>query len=364
MNDQAFTIERTSKGPLRPRPWRGRLVVLLVLAGLIAAGADYWFVTRDFESTDDAYTDGRAVTVAPQVAGLVVTLNVTDNQRVHAGDLLVAIDPRSYAAARDAAAANLQSAEAQLADARLTLATARVDYPARLASAQAALAAAQAVRVKAQADARRQQGLPRAATTQQEIDTAAANLQAADAQTAEAEAALRQADQVATLVAGAAAQVQRLQAQTALAQAQLDTAELNLSWTRVLAPQDGWIVRRNVEQGSYVQPGQSLFALVAPEVWVTANFKESQLRRMRPGQKVDVAVDAYPDLKLTGHVDSVQLGSGSRFTAFPPENATGNFVKIVQRVPVKLVIDSGLAPDRPLPLGLSVVPTVHVADPP
>jgi membrane fusion protein (multidrug efflux system) len=113
-----------------------------------------------------------------------------------------------------------------------------------------------------------------------------------------------------------------------------------------------------VEQGNYVQQGQQIFSIVSPDVWITANFKENQLSRMRPGQHVDISVDAYPGLKLTGHVDSVQLGSGSKFTAFPPENATGNYVKIVQRVPVKIVIDSGLDPNIPLPLGISVEPTV------
>lgn len=364
MNDQAFTIERASKTGLRARAWRGWLAVLLVLIAIAVAGTDYWYATRNLESTDDAYTDGHAVTVAPQVAGLVTALKVTDNQRVHAGDLLLEIDPHSYLAARDAAAARLAAAEAQRDNARLALATARVDYPARLAAAQAALTAARATRDKAQADERRQLSLPRAATTQQDIDTAAANLQSADAAVAQAEAALRQADQVTSFVAGAEAQVQQLQAEVALARAQLDAAETDLSRTRIVAPQDGWITKRNVEQGSYVQPGQALFALVTPDMWVTANFKESQLAHMRAGQKVDIAVDAYPDLKLTGHVDSVQLGTGSRFTAFPPENATGNFVKIVQRVPVKIVIDGGMDPARPLPLGLSVVPTVHVADRP
>ena len=126
------------------------------------------------------------------------------------------------------------------------------------------------------------------------------------------------------------------------------------------APQDGWITRRNVERGNYVTAGQALLSLVTKQVWVTANFKEDQLDRMRPGQSVDMTLDAFSDLRLKGHVDSIQLGSGQRFSAFPAENATGNFVKIVQRVPVKIVIDSGLDPDRPLPLGLSVNPTVRL----
>ncbi len=125
-------------------------------------------------------------------------------------------------------------------------------------------------------------------------------------------------------------QVSQQQGQVDQAQAQLDQAELNLSYTHVTAPQEGWITRRNVERGNYATSGTSIMSVVSPEVWVTANFKETQLNRMRPGQAVDLAVDAYPGLKLKGHVDSVQLGSGARFSAFPAENATGNFVKIVQ----------------------------------
>ena len=140
----------------------------------------------------------------------------------------------------------------------------------------------------------------------------------------------------------------------------LDQAELNLSYTVIKAPQDGWITKRNIETGNYLQVGASIFSIVTPEVWVTANFKESQLTACGPARRVKFEVDAYPNLKLEGHVDSVQLGSGSRFTAFPPENATGNFVKIVQRVPVKLIIDRGMDPAVPLPLGLSVVPTVNL----
>jgi membrane fusion protein, multidrug efflux system len=339
--------------------WVLLLVVLVAVIGAVA----YWYATKDEATTDDAYTDGHAITVTPQVSGTVVALHVNDNQRVKAGNLLVEIDPRAYAAARDQAQGSLQVAEAQLANARIGLERARVDYPAKLAAAQAQLAAAQATRFKADADARRQRGLPKQATTQQEVDSASAALRSADAQVDQAQAAVRQADQVPQFIGEAEAQVRQLEAQVALARAQLDQAELNLSWTRVTAPQDGWITKRNVEKGNYVQAGQSILSIVTPDIWITANFKESQLDRMHPGEKVDVGIDAYPNLKLTGHIDSIQLGSGSRFTAFPPENATGNFVKIVQRLPVKIVIDSGLDPNFPLPLGLSAMPTVHLGPP-
>jgi membrane fusion protein, multidrug efflux system len=338
--------------------------VLLLIVLIAAAGATwYWYVTRNEVTTDDAYTDGHAVTVSPQVSGAVVVLRVTDNQRVSAGDVLIEIDPRAYNAARDQAQGNLEVAEAQLANARIGLERARVDYPAKLAAAQAQLAAAQATQFKADADARRQRSLPRQATMQQDIDNATAALRSADAQVDQAQAAVRQAELAPQFIAEAAAQVRQLEAQVALAQAQLEQAKLNLSWTRVTAPQDGWITKRNVEQGNYVQAGHSTFSIVTPEVWITANFKESQLDRMRPGAPVDISLDAYPHLNLTGHIDSIQLGSGSRFTAFPPENATGNYVKIVQRIPVKIVIDSGLDRELPLPLGLSAIPTVHLTPP-
>ena len=353
--------------PRDQRPGRGaahaRWVLLLVVLVAVIAATGYWYLTKDQATTDDAYTDGHAVTIAPQVSGTVTALHVNDNQSVKAGDVLIEIDPRAYAAARDQAQGNLQVAEAQLAHARINLEWAGTEYPAKLAGAKAQLAAAQATWFKADADARRQRGLPRQATTQQDIDNANAGLKSAEAQVDQAQAAVRQADMVQQFVGEAQAQVRQLEAQVTLAQAQLDQAALNLSWTKVVAPQDGWITKRNVEKGNYVQAGQSILSIVTPDIWVTANFKESQLSRMRAGQKVDISIDAYPELKLTGHIDSIQLGSGSRFTAFPPENATGNFVKIVQRIPVKIVIDSGLNPDLPLPLGLSVEPTVHLTPP-
>ena len=352
MNDQTTTTElpptlrhpRSDQRDLLSRQRSRRAaaakwVLLLIVLVAAAGAATHWYLTRDEVSTDDAYTDGRAITVAPQVAGTVVALHVTDNQRVKVGDLLLEVDPRAYAAARDQAQGALQVAEAQLANARINLEWAKQDYPAKLAAAQASLAAARAGRFKAEADARRQRDLPKQATTQQEIDTANAALRTADAQVDQAQAAVQQADLVPQYVGQAEAQVRQLEAQVALARAQLDQAMLNLSWTRITAPQNGWITKRNIEQGNYVQAGQSVLSIVTPDIWITANFKESQLDRMRQGQKVNITVDAFPHLTLVGHIDSMQLGSGSRFTAFPPENATGNFVKVVQRIPVKILID-------------------------
>lgn len=343
----------------RRSPWPRLILIALVLIAVIG-GTLYYFATKNLETTDDAYTDGRAVTIAPHVSGYVTALLVNDNQFVHAGDVLIEIDPRDYTAARDQAQGQLDIAKGQLENARYALETAKVNYPARLAAAKAQLEEAKATLFNAETEYKRQHSVGRGATTQQAIDQATANFQSAQAQVTAAEATVRENTPVPELIGQADAQVKQLEGQVIQAQAQLDQANLNLAWTKVRAPQDGWITKRNVEMGNYVQSGQAIFSIVTPEIWVTANFKETQLDRMRPGQKVNIDVDAYPGLKLEGHVDSIQLGSGSKFTAFPPENATGNFVKIVQRVPVKILIDHGLDPNLPLPLGISVEPTVHL----
>jgi membrane fusion protein (multidrug efflux system) len=333
----------------------GVILVLLLIGGIY-----YWLSNRYIESTDDAYTDGRAITIAPQVSGAVVSLDVTDNQRVKQGQPLIHIDPRQYRIDREQAEGALATAQAQYRGQQFGLEIAKKNFPAQLEQAQAQLDNAKASRAKAQADFDRQKALPKAATSQQEVDAADAALKQADAQVALADAQVTQNSPVPQRISETDAQVGQLKGQVEQAQARLDLADLNLSWTTVAAPQDGWITKRNVEKGTYVAPGQQVFSIVAPEVWITANFKESQLADMRAGQHVEIRIDAYPNLRLEGHVDSIQLGSGSKFTAFPPENATGNFIKIVQRVPVKIVIDKGLDPNIPLPLGISVVPTVTV----
>jgi len=335
-------------------------LIILAIVVVIAAigGGIWWFLHRNQTNTDDAYTEGRAVLMAPQVSGYVVTLAVNDNQFVHKGDLLVQIDPRPYAAARDLAQAQLLAAQAQLDNAKANLDLSRDTFPARLRQAQAQAEQARAQQDKALSDLKRQRNIDPRATTQQDIDAAVAAARSAGATTGSQQANVDINRPVQLNIELVKSQAAQAEAQVAQAQAQLEQADLNLDYTHIVAPQDGWVTRRNVEMGNYLQTGTQIMALVTPEVWVTANFKESQLARMRPGQRVEFEVDAYPSLKLRGHVDSIQLGSGSRFSAFPAENATGNFVKIVQRVPVKVVIDSGLDPNLPLPLGLSVVPTV------
>ncbi|ORM70373.1 multidrug export protein EmrA [Pantoea wallisii] len=345
----------------RKRPGKKPLIILaIVVIVMLLVGFWFWFSTRNIETTDDAFTEGDAVTIAPKASGYVVQLLVKDNQRVKKGDLLLVIDPRDNSAQRDQARAQLGLAQAQLHQAQAQLALSRVQYPAQRDQALADQAKAQANLLNAQADYRRQRGVDPRATSQRNIDTAAAQLRSAEAQLQSAKAQVEVASQVQLQIRQQETNVEARQQQVEQAQAQLNTAELNLSYTEVRAPYDGFVTKRNVQQGSLVQAGTALFSLVSPQIWITANFKESQLARMNPGDKVEIGVDAWPDMKLEGHVDSVQMGSGSRFSTFPAENATGNYVKIVQRVPVKIVIDKGLDPNHPLPLGLSVEPKVTV----
>ncbi|WP_409075934.1 HlyD family secretion protein [Pantoea sp. C3] len=347
--------------PERKRPGKKPLIILaIIVVVMLIVGFYFWFSTRNEETTDDAFTEGDAVTIAPKASGYVVKLLVKDNQRVKKGDLLVEIDPSDTSAQRDQAKAQLGLAQAQLHQAQAQLALSRVQYPAQRDQALADQAKAQANMMNAQADYRRQRGVDPRATSQRNIDTANAQLRSAQAQLQSAKAQVEVASQVALQIRQQETNVEARQQQVEQAKAQLNTAELNLSYTQVRAPYDGFVTKRNVQVGTLVQAGSSLFSLVSADIWITANFKESQLERMNPGDKVAITVDAWPDMKLQGHVDSIQMGSGSRFSTFPSENATGNYVKIVQRVPVKIVIDHGLDPNHPLPLGLSVEPKVTV----
>ncbi|GJE39657.1 HlyD family secretion protein [Methylobacterium persicinum] len=330
-------------------------VVILLLVG---GGIYYWLSTRGKATTDDAYTDGNIVTIAPQVSGQVVTLDVTDNQFVHKGDPLFHIDARQYVFSQEQAQGQLDTTKAQASSQRLGVEIARKNFPAALELAKANLDSAKSNLQLQQANYDRQKSLPKLATTQQEVDTTASNLAQAKAQVEQAQARVIQAEPVKQNIGQSEDQLSQIEGQIEQAQGRLDQAKLNVEWSVVRAPQDGWVTRRNVNAGNYISAGQQVMSLVTTDVWVTANYKETELNGMHPGQKVTITVDAYPDLDLHGHVDSIQRGSGSKFSAFPAENATGNFIKIVQRVPVKIVIDSGLKPDEPLPLGISVEPTV------
>lgn len=360
-NRQSEENQDNDQQPERKRPGKKPLIILaVVVVIMLIVGFWFWFTTRNIETTDDAFTEGDAVTIAPKASGYVVKLLVKDNQRVKKGDLLVEIDPSDNRAQREQANAQLGLAVAQLHQAQAQLALSKVQYPAQRDQALADQAKAEANLLNAQADYRRQRGVDPRATSQRNIDSASAQLRSAQAQLQSAKAQVEVASQVALQIRQQETNVEARQQQVEQAKAQLSTADLNLSYTQVRAPYDGFVTKRNVQLGTLVQAGSSLFSLVSPEIWVTANFKESQLQHMNPGDKVEISVDAWPDMKLEGHVDSIQMGSGSRFSTFPSENATGNYVKIVQRVPVKIVIDKGLDPNHPLPLGLSVEPKVTV----
>ncbi len=355
-NDKDDKKEDGQKKPKSKLP-----IIILIIVAILAliGGLIYWLMTRNQESTDDAYTEGNAVSIAPKVSGYVVENRVNDNIFVHAGDVLLKIDPRDYIVARDQAQANLDAALAQQATAEVDLTTTRVRAPANRSQAEAQLMQARANLAQSENDSKRQHGVDPRATTQTNLDQSTTAVRSNEANVKSAEAQVSVASLVKETIQTSEATLLQRKAQVEQARANLAQAELNLSYTEVTAPQDGQITRRNVDLGTYAQAGQQVFYLVTRDVWVVANFKETQLDRMRVGQLVDVKVDAYSQLHLSGHIESIQGGSGARFTAFPAENATGNFVKIVRRVPVKIIIDHGLEQWPFLPLGLSVEPTVY-----
>lgn len=330
-------------------------VSIVVIIGI----AIYWWLTRHDIDTDDAFTAGRIVYIAPHVNGYVTDLLINDNQFVHKGQLLLKIDPRDYEAAKKEAEGNLIRAQGQYIASQYMLEVAKKNFPGKLKVAQGDLGIAKSQAFKAKTEYTRQHSIVKAATTQQAIDYSTAAYDQAKAEIIKAQGNLLIAEPVEANIQTSHSQINEQKGSLEAAEGKLRQAELNLAWTEVRAPHDGWISKRNVEQGNYVTTGQSIIAIVEPEVWVVANYKETQITNMRPGQKVKIVVDAYPFLNLKGHVDSIQAGTGATFSAFPPENATGNYVKIVQRVPVKILIDEGLDPKIPLALGLSVIPTVY-----
>ena len=343
-----------ASAPNQPRHHLKVVLAATTLVLSIVAGVYYFRFIAPFESTDDAFIEGHVIPIASQVPGRVVKLLITDNQEVKKGDVLLKIDPRDYETSLAQGRADLAAARSRMDESQAQVKVSE----ARVAQAQATVAAAEAESRRAADDLKRYESVESRAVsksafdlTQAQARTANANLEAARSQmkAAESEVALSQAG-----VETAAAAVQQ-------AEAKLQQAELNLSYTQVTAPEDGRVTHRGVEPGAYVQPGQALMAIVPSRYWVIANFKETQLTHMRAGQPVEIKVDAYPGHKFSGHVDSIQSGSGARFSLFPPENATGNYIKVVQRVPVKIVFDDD-APDaqRALGPGMSVVPTLRV----
>lgn len=332
---------------------------LLGITALAVVGLIYMFAHRGQESTDDATLEAHIITLAPKVPGYIKTLSVEDNQEVKAGDTLMEIDTRDYEIKRDRAQANLDAANAAYNSSSRNLETTRVSAPSTLSAAEAQVSAAEANYTRAANELKRMEHLNDEARSRQQLDEAVAAEKTAKSNLEDTKARLRSAQTAPKTIAAAESNEAQLAAQVKQAAADLALAEKDLADTKITAPQDGRVTRKAIEQGDYVQAGQSLGYVVGKDIWVIANFKETQLEHMKPGQKVDVDVDAFPDAHLVGKIGSIQSGTGVRFSAFPPENATGNFVKIVQRVPVKILLDN--APDATLPLGpgMSVTPTVY-----
>jgi membrane fusion protein (multidrug efflux system) len=302
-------------------------VVLLVLVGL---GVRRWIYGLSHVSTDDAQADGHIIPILPKVGGFVTEVRVEENRSVKAGDTLVVLDDRDYRA-------RLAQASADLA-----VALAGVSNRARVGQAEAQVEQAQANALKAHADLDRLRPLAlQDIVSKQQLDAAEAAASAADAALAAAQAGLLAAD-----------------ARVGAARAARDQAALNLSYTRLTAPFFGVVSKKTVELGQLVQPGQPLMSVVPlDDVWITANLKETEIENVKPGEPVDFTVDAYPGLHFRGHVQSLSPATGARFSLLPPDNATGNFTKVVQRVPVRVRPDK-VDPAHPLRPGMSVVVTI------
>ena len=309
----------------------GIIVAILLIAATIIAVID----AMHYQSTEDAYIENHTVQVAPKVAGQIVNVYIKDNQAVKAGDLVAQIDDADYKVKLEQAEANYQSAlksqniaKANLSavDAEIALAKKDVDRYTKLYET--------------------------GSVSKQTLDNAVTKYESVKARQENAEQAILTKDQVNV----ADADIKALKAIR-------DQAQLNLSYTKIYAPQDGTVSSKRVEKGAYVQVGSPLFVIVPNEVWVVANFKENQLEKMKAGQSVEIKVDTYPKHKFKGKVDRIQRASGAKASLFPPENAVGSFVKIVQRIPVKIVFTEDIDKDQYLLVpGMSVIPKVRVVE--
>ena len=356
-----------SPSPLS-KPWLV-LPAAIVLAGVLYLGSSYIVDIFTHESTDDAFIAGHVTSVAPRVVGQVAAVYVNDNQMVRSNDLLVEIDPGDYALAL---AQKVMAADSQNASYRTMFAGYEL-METKVATAQAAarksLADADAARASVEIDQtnleRDRDLLKQKTVSQQEFDNlqaenvrAEADLKSALASVEEDNSRVEEAERSMT---AARAEVATALAQWSQAQTNTAVARLNLSYTKVYAPADGRVTRKQVEVGDYLQAGQQILSIVPPEVWVVANFKESQLKKMQTNQPVLVAIDALGGQEFKAHVDSFQAGSGAQFSLLPPENATGNYVKVIQRVPVKIIFDEPLPASHVIGPGLSVTPSVTVS---
>ncbi|MHC1790486.1 HlyD family efflux transporter periplasmic adaptor subunit [Solidesulfovibrio sp.] len=396
---------RPKHKPEGPPANRKKSVLILAAAAIAALGLGYYLYARGSVATDDAFVDGRIHPITPRVAGYVDAAPVEDNQLVAAGDVLAVLDPTDYEVALAQARADLAAAESQLAAQELGVPLQRSQTSSKVTSAQAQLESEQrsleqatkerdaAIQDAAQIEAQLDQDKldwsrisilrHKDAVSQSDLDTIENKRRAHEAQLraarAKAEGAGRRLESIladikrlrSEIVLAQTGEEQAViqtkeaaaqQAKAELARQKVKQAELNLSYTRIVSPVAGHVTKKQVESGRLVAAGQALMTVVPldpAELWVTANFKETQLKDVRPGQPVSIVVDTYPDQPITGVVESIMAGTGSVFSLFPTENASGNYVKIVQRIPVKIVFDKTNAPLPPLRLGMSVVPTIR-----
>ena len=330
------------------------LVFVVWLIWYTAGHWDRWTGAARFESTDDAFVAGDVTPLSARVSGNITEMAVNDFQMVRKGDLIAVIDPSDYQAQFDLAQANLAAAQATLAN----LANQRIVQEALVHQAEATIDATEADVLRYQLEDQRQRNLLKTgiAGTQQLVEQADDNAKKAIAQRRLNDAQL---DQQKAALAAIDIQEKQLRAQIQAAEAQVALASDNLRYTRILSPADGLVGQRQVRLGQFVNVGTQVIAVLPlPNIWTLANFKETQMTNIRVGQPARVTVDAFPDLKLTGHVDSWSPGTGSTFALLPPDNATGNFTKVVQRVPVKIVLDNNPSLGVLVRPGMSVEATV------
>ena len=350
--DGANTMAVRAPGAIKPGRRRFTLIaVAAVLAGA-ALGSYYWAVIAPYESTDDAFVEADVTPIAPQVAGRVLRVPVSDNQEVRQGDVLFEIDPSDYQTKLDEARSELAAARGKADQAAALMLVDR----AKVEQERASVAAADAEAKRAEADNRRFHDVGSLAVSASQLDLAATQARSSAAQVT---VALNRQRAMEAQLGLDEADIRTARAEVLRWEAAVRQAELDLSYTRVVAPVAGFVTHRGIQPGDYVQIGQPQLALVPRKVWIIANFKETQLAHMHRGQAVAITVDAYPNLKLKGRVESVQAGAGARFSLFPPENASGHYVKVVQRVPVKITLEDAQAQEILGP-GMSVVPEVRV----
>jgi membrane fusion protein (multidrug efflux system) len=337
--------------PVRGRRTTSLVGVVLLLVGIVT-GSIYWLEAgKGSEKTSDAFVEGRIIRMSPKVSGQVLKLNVDDNSLVRQGDVLFEIDPADFQAKVDQATAAVQTAQSGVEQATAAVAQAE----AAVGEAEASLRVADTEAKRRVSDHKRYAAMGTEGVTAQQLDAAKA---AADSGADQSIAAQKKVVAAGANLNAAKTNIATAGAQVSAAKAQLRLAQLQLEYTKVVATESGRVTRKNVEAGAFVGAGQPTMFVVPGECWIIANFKEVQLSAMRAGQPAEVHVDAFPQDVLRGHVESLQAGTGSRFQLLPPENATGNWVKVVQRVPIKIVLEPGQAAIQKIVQGMSVEVTV------